>query len=157
MLNYLPNTFDSIIFSFNCITSNVRVRNWRSFPIIGVSRRQSFSKTGKDLMRRSNMAKLPTWDGRSSFSYTGSVQIGTAITYGSAFHIYVSAEDYQQLLNHFGGRRVRCGTSRTNPPPGSLGDWLIRNITKTAIASYVGAILVHEGYAIKEGPDVLFH
>jgi len=47
-------------------------------------------------------------------------------------------------------------TSRTDPPRGSLGEWLMSNITKTAIASYVGAILTHEGYAEKRGSYIKF-
>jgi len=102
------------------------------------------------------MPELLTWGGRSRFSYTGSVCDGTNITYGSGFTIFISADHYQRLLNHFKGRRVPCGTSRTNPPRGSLGEWLMTNITRTAIASYVGAILVHEGYATKVGSDIEF-
>ena len=100
--------------------------------------------------------KLPTWGGRSSFSYVGSVETGTRITYGSGFVTNVSAVQYQKLLNHFKGKRVPCGTSRTKPPRGSLGEWLMENVTKTAAASYVGRILVWEGYAIKLGSDIQF-
>jgi hypothetical protein len=39
------------------------------------------------------------------------------------------------------------GTSRDNPPTGSVGAWLQENVTKTAIASYVGPILLSEGLA----------
>lgn len=33
---------------------------------------------------------------------------------------------------------------------------MMENVTKTAIASYVGAILVHEGYAVKRGSNIQF-
>ena len=102
------------------------------------------------------MPKLLTWGGRSTFSYAGSVRVGTNITYGSGFTIFISSNDYQRLLDHFKGRRVPCGTSRTNPPRGSLGEWLMGNVTRTAIASYVGAILVHEDFANKVGSDIEF-
>ena len=102
------------------------------------------------------MPELPTWAGGSSFSYIGSVRKGTKMTYGSGHTMHVSASDYQRLLTHFGGRRVPCGTSRTDRPRDSLGEWLLENVTKTAIASYVGAILVHEGYAVKRGSDIEF-
>lgn len=100
--------------------------------------------------------ELPTWGERSSFFYEGSVETGTRITYGSGFVTNISAVQYQRLLNHFNGRRVPCGTSRTEPPRGSLGEWLIENVTTTATASYVGRILVYEGYAIKLGSDIQF-
>lgn len=51
------------------------------------------------------------------------------------------------LLNHFRGRRVKIGTSRNNRPAVSIGSWLHLNGIKTAIASYIGPILLHEGYA----------
>jgi len=102
------------------------------------------------------MIELRTWKERSTFSYEGSVQRGTKIIYGSGWTASLSTDDYRQLLNYFKGKRVPCGTSRTNPPNGSLGEWLMKNVTRTAIASYVGAILVHEGYALKLGSDIQF-
>jgi len=51
------------------------------------------------------------------------------------------------LLRAFGGATVGIGTSRTNPTPGSVGEWLQANVTKTAMASFVGPILLAEGYA----------
>ena len=49
-----------------------------------------------------------------------------------------------------------CGTSRTDPQLGSLGEWLKEKVSKTATASYVGAILVNEGYAKKRGSRIEF-
>ena len=43
------------------------------------------------------------------------------------------------------------GTSRTDPPRNSVGEWLQLNVTRTALASYVGPILITEGYAEKAG------
>lgn len=60
-----------------------------------------------------------------------------------------------QLLNHFKGRVVPIGTSRTMPPKHSVGEWLIKNKSKQAIASYIGAILVSEGYVEKVGRSEL--
>lgn len=103
-----------------------------------------------------NMPKLPTWGERSSFSYRGSVKSGTQITFGRGWKTFVSARDYERLLQHFKGKRVRCGTTRTEPPRGSLGEWILENVTNNNIACYVGAILVHENFAVKLGPDILF-
>ncbi len=93
------------------------------------------------------MPTLPTWTGRSRFSYSGSVTEGTTITYGSGFSLTISQTQYNALLNHFRSQTVDIGTSRDNPPHGSVGEWLHSNVTKTAIASYVGPILINEGYA----------
>ena len=97
------------------------------------------------------MPTLPTWSGRSSFEYTGSVREGTTITYGKGYISRMPSAHYSALLRHFRGRTVSIGTSRTDPPAGSLGQWLASNVTPTAIASYVGPILIAEGYAEKAG------
>ena len=105
------------------------------------------------------MRTLPTWAVRSRFGYSGSIMEGTEIKYGKEllYTQFVSAPQYSILLNHFRGRTVDIGTSRTIPPPGSVGEWLQSHVTKTAIASYVGPILIAEGYAEKAGgPRIRF-
>ena len=95
------------------------------------------------------MKKLPTWGGRSEFEYEGSVATGTTIYYGSNSSMVVSADHYSALLQRFRDQVPNIGTSRDQAPKGSVGDWLQQNVTLTAIASYVGAILIEEGYATK--------
>lgn len=95
------------------------------------------------------MTELRTWGGKTTFSYSGSVMEGTTVSYGRGNSILISATIYNELLKFFSGRAVNIGTSRSNPPNGSLGQWLICNCSKVAIASYIGAILIHEGYAYK--------
>jgi len=103
------------------------------------------------------MNRIFTWGGRSTFSYTGSVDEGTRIVFGANHVARVSAAEYADLLQHFAGRTVNVGTSRTDPPAGSVGEWLKANVTPTAIASYIGAILVHEGVAKRGfGADIKF-
>ncbi len=97
------------------------------------------------------MKKLPTWAGKSEFQYSGSIKIGTEIIYGQGYSIKIEAEQYDSLLKSFSGKTVDIGTARDNAPAGSLGVWLQNNISKTAIASYVGPILIEEGYAHKIG------
>ena len=80
-------------------------------------------------------------------SYAGSIETGTTISYGSGYLIFVTPEHYSSLLNHFHGVTVHAGTSRTDPPAKSAGEWFLANVTKTAIASYVCPILIHEGFA----------
>lgn len=99
---------------------------------------------------------METWGGGSEFEYHGSVVAGTTINYGNGNQTHIPATAYQQLLAHFAGRTVPCGTSRTNPPANSLGQWLQRHVSRTAFASYVGAILVREGYAQKLGSKIAF-
>jgi ribosomal protein L13 len=103
------------------------------------------------------MQELRTWAERSKFQYSGSIEKGTKIEFGNCNRIFISGDKYKQLLNHFNGRTVNIGTSRTDPPRGSAGEWLMENVTKAAIASYVGSILIHERYAEKAGgPDIRF-
>lgn len=96
---------------------------------------------------------MKTWAGRGAdISYTGSVAKGTEITYGSNRNrIIVTAEQYRDLIKHFKGKTVEIGTSHDNPPRGSVGEWLQENVTKTQISSYVGPILISEGYASQIG------
>jgi hypothetical protein len=98
-----------------------------------------------------DMQTLTTWAGRSKFTYTGSVAYGLMITYGKGFSVTISTAEYKALLKQFHGRTVEIGTSRTNPPCGSVGEWLMNNVTKTGIVSYIGPILINAGYAVKVG------
>ena len=103
------------------------------------------------------MRTLKTWTGKSNFSYIGSVKQGIKITYGRDYSLSISATQYAELLDYFRGHTVDIGTSRTNPPRGSIGEQLQSNVTKTAIASYVGPILIAEGYAKKaDGSKIMF-
>jgi hypothetical protein len=93
---------------------------------------------------------IETWGGNSTFEYDGCVLSGTKIKYGTSNSVNVSTQQYSALRNYFLGQVIKVGTARTGAPGNSLGDWLQNNVTKTAIASYVAAILVREGYALRE-------
>jgi hypothetical protein len=93
-----------------------------------------------------------TWGERSSFDYSGSVETGTEIYFDKGgWKAKVSAGVYRALRHHFMGRTVNIGTSRTDPPKGSMGEWLNANVTQAALACYVGLILIIEGYAKRIG------
>lgn len=110
------------------------------------------------LQQEVTMIDLLTWsqNPKYKFRYEGSVDTGINIYFGKGGHIQITSEQWQKLLNEFANKTVKIGTSRDAAPSGSLGDWLNNNITKTAIASYVGAILIHEGYAEKNGSWIKF-
>jgi hypothetical protein len=93
---------------------------------------------------------LQTWAGNAEFRYSGSVTEGTKITLYGESRVLISASNYESLLEQFRGCTVDLGTS-FNPPGGSIGVWLMSNVTKTKIASHVGAILIAEGYAERVG------
>jgi len=99
------------------------------------------------------MVTLDTWAEKSKFQYSGSVTAGTTINYGSkyGYTLTVTGEQYKRLRKTFLRKIVDIGTSRNKAPLGSIGNWLQNNVTKTAIASYVGPILIEEGYARKVG------
>lgn len=99
---------------------------------------------------------LRTWGGKAEFRYSGCVGIGTNIEFGKNFSHKkpVSAASYSALLKTFAGREVPIGTSRTTPPSNSVGAWLISNVSPTALASYVGSILIQEKHAkVGSAPD----
>jgi len=81
----------------------------------------------------------------------------TRLAFGRGGSARISADQYAALLRHFRGKTVNIGTSRDRPPVGSVGEWLQGNVTKIAIASYIGPILGEEGYAERAGgPDIRF-
>jgi len=100
---------------------------------------------------------LPTWAGRSEFRYAGSVNEGVTIKYGNGFSYTqkITAQQFRNLLDYFRERTVNIGTSRTTPPPGSVGEWLQANVTRIAMASYVGPVLINENYASKVGGPMI--
>jgi hypothetical protein len=99
------------------------------------------------MINSSTLKELPTWGGKSKFRYNGCVADGTQIHYGENSKITVKREDYAALFKTFAGKEVPIGTSRTTALYDSVGAWLIAHVSKTALASYIGPILVNEGYA----------
>ena len=93
---------------------------------------------------------LKTWAGSAEFGYSGSVSDGTEIALYGTSRVLISALSYESMLEHFRGCTVDLGTS-FKPPGGSVGIWLASNVTKTKIASRVGAILIAESYAERVG------
>ena len=95
---------------------------------------------------------LRTWrQGEETFSYESSVEEGTKIHYGE-FYRYaanISKADYARLLSKFPAGEYAVGTSKDDPPAGSVGRWMKDNVTKTGLMSYVGAILLEECYTSK--------
>ena len=94
------------------------------------------------------MVTLKTKARGAEFSYERTPHGAIRIKYGDNRPIAIATEDYDRLIETFRGRTVKLGTSFDNPPPGSVGEWLQQNVTKTATASYIGPILVHEGNAV---------
>lgn len=93
---------------------------------------------------------IDTWAAGSNFEYDGCVLTGTCIRYGVGNSITVTTANYDALRRAFLGKVVLVNAGRTGARQGSLGDWLLQNVTRTAIASYIAPILIREGYAIRE-------
>jgi hypothetical protein len=95
------------------------------------------------------MNTLRTWANRSEFRYVGSVREGTTIYYGTNFGFKdsISAGEYARMLSRFTGQEIRIGTSGTAPRQGSLGEWFARECGRSGMTSYIGPILIAEGYA----------
>lgn len=95
---------------------------------------------------------LETIAQKKSFSYQGSIGEGIVLFLGDKMNkAEIDKEECGNLLAEFSGKTVKIGASRTNPPKGSVGEWLKlnKNITKTVITSYLVPILINEGYAEK--------
>ncbi|MGP1909743.1 hypothetical protein ACTSEZ_16360 [Metabacillus sp. JX24] len=102
------------------------------------------------------MKKLNTLVKMKPFSYEGSVSIGTIIYFGAGRTAKISSLQFESIFKEFDKKIVVIGTSRTNPQRGSLGERLINNVTKQAIASYIVPILINEGFARKVDKDKIF-
>lgn len=74
------------------------------------------------------MKKINTASGRSSFEYRGNKSEGIELRFGTGVtqNARVSADVIEALIREFGNRpkAVVVGTSFTDPPLGSIGDWL---------------------------------
>src|SRR5262249_18069741 len=94
------------------------------------------------------MVELKTWGGGSSFKYE---VLGDeiAIIFGQHRRKRIPTDQYKHLLHHFAGKRVKVGASRDKALPGSLGRWILDNLTQAAVASYLASILVAEGHATR--------
>jgi len=95
--------------------------------------------------------RMPTWAGKSEFECDGAVGEDITFYYGKNFShtLKISACDVTKLLTAYAGMEASIGTSRTDPPAGSVGAWLKLNVIETAIASYLGPILIADGYATR--------
>lgn len=127
------------------------------------------SKTAKILLSRiesdfnkeeNKMPTLRTWKGKSEFKYEGNpLTEGTKIYYGKdgKYTYNICVDHYRHLINHFRGRRVPIGTAKDMAPENSVGAWLQGHVTQTALASYVGPILIRHGFAKQDGSDIEFY
>ena len=90
-----------------------------------------------------------TFGGGAEFRCRGTTDTGTVIRYGKdELELVVTQADYSKIWERFRGRDVKVGTSQS-PPQDSLGAFLISEITHVGAASYVGQLLVEDGYAWK--------
>ena len=90
-----------------------------------------------------------TFGGGADFRYRGTTDTGTVIRYSKdELELVLTQADYLRIWERFRGREVKVGTSQS-PPQDSLGAFLIREITHVGAASYVGRLLLEDGYAWK--------
>lgn len=101
---------------------------------------------------------------RTQFEYTGSVHEGVRIRFSG--NPPISAAFFQAILGQPKGKTVRGGFSATNPTKKGLGEWVRDNSGELngrkltpRHASFIAAILVHEGFATSclDGNAVVLH
>jgi excisionase family DNA binding protein len=99
----------------------------------------------------------PTSAGRKTFRVSGSVATGAEIWPGQMRSpVRFPKEKFEALLKHFRGREIKIGAIFSGPEPGSLGAWIQENLpTKLNPASYVGGLLIDEGYAERTRPGII--
>ncbi len=101
---------------------------------------------------------------RKQFDYAGSVGTGATLLFTAKPR--VSPEFFRAILAHFNGKTVAGGFSMTDPTPGGFGQWVEANSKElNAVglsprhASFIAAILVHEGFITSspKGNAVFLH
>ena len=101
---------------------------------------------------------------RTQFTYAGDVHTGVTLHFTNKPR--VSAEFFQAILDEFRGNTIPGGFSMTDPTPGGLGEWVRDNSARLnpvrltpRHASFIAAILVHEGFIISslKGNAVCLH
>jgi hypothetical protein len=101
---------------------------------------------------------------RTQFNYTGDVLTGVTIEFTGKPRIAHSF--FQSILNQFRGSTIQGGFSMTNPSKAGLGYWVANNSKRLnhlsltpRHASFISAILVHEGYirSSLKGNSVILH
>ena len=98
----------------------------------------------------SGYIEIPTWGGKASFKYNGSVAEGTEIRFGKSSKAKVSRAQYSRLMKEFKGKSINVASSfSSTPKEGTLEEWLKKNVTKVSISTYVASILKNEGYAVR--------
>ncbi len=108
------------------------------------------------------MPIIYTLSGRTTFSYRGNVPSGVVLEMQSEYEI--SSVLFSAVINSFSGSSVPLGANMTDPIRGGLGEWTAinsKNINKISLtpkhASFLAAILVHEGFATstKDGNRIM--
>jgi hypothetical protein len=91
--------------------------------------------------------KLRTYNG-IPFQYRRMENGDLEIEYGSLpFKATIAQEIFKEMLELYRGKTLLLGAAYDDPPPRSLGEWLIEKLHGRNLAIYVGTILVNEEYA----------
>jgi excisionase family DNA binding protein len=98
-----------------------------------------------------------TFAGRSQFRVSGNVKAGARIWPGQMQSgLFFSREFFEKMLAHFEGKELPAGLIFSGPEPGSLGEWIQRNLPTKMNPTYcVAGLLAAEGYAERKGAGVI--
>ena len=107
---------------------------------------------------------LGHYNKRTQFSYDGNVNVGVTLRFKA--NLFISAQFFHSILEHFTGKTVEGGFSITNSPRGGFGYWVAENSSELngirltpRHASFIAAILAHEGFITSslDGNSVMLH
>jgi hypothetical protein len=97
-------------------------------------------------------SRLPTFGGRTTFSAELYSNGDIRLRYGAHGTKLVEREVFEKISDQFEGTAIHL-TSQSGP---SLNAWLLEHFSRTRLASYVGAVLIQQGYAVREGDMLRF-
>ncbi len=88
---------------------------------------------------------------RKQFTYSGRVSTGVTFQFSGKPH--TSPGFFKAIFNQFDSETIAGGFSMTDPTPGSLGQWIVKNSKQLnsvsltpRYASFKAAVLVHEKF-----------
>ena len=95
--------------------------------------------------KEDKMIRLKTRSKGKPFWYERTPDNKIRIIFGQDRKTAIPVQKYESMIRAFRGKEVELRPTRGIPKAGSVEAWVrLNNITKTAIASYLGPILVHE-------------
>lgn len=99
-----------------------------------------------------SIERLPTFGGDSEFTAEFYANGDVRLRYGALSTKLVKKDIFERITSRFQGTAVPL-TAKVGP---SLNEWLLDNLSKTRLASYIGSVLIRQDYVVRKGELLCF-